>query len=95
MVSIERMMQYLQKERKGSIYITEQGCDFVNHFQEMITRERVVIRDEKKIIPPGMELQLINESSINAISTKIDDESVITTILSISYKYKILCASKG
>lgn len=77
MVSIERMMQYLQEERKGSIYVTKQGCDFVNHFQEMITRERVVIRDEKKIIPPGMELQLINESSINAISTKIDDEYCI------------------
>ena len=77
MVSIERMMQYLQKERKGSIYFTKQGCDFVNHFQEMITRERVVIRDEKKIIPPGMELQLINESSINAISTKIDEEYCI------------------
>lgn len=43
----------------------------------MITRERVVIRDEKKIIPPGMEMQLINESSINAISTKIDDEYCI------------------
>lgn len=43
----------------------------------MITRERVVIRDEKKIIPPGMELQLINETSINAISTKIDDKYCI------------------
>lgn len=53
MVSIERMMQYLQKERKGSLYITEQGCDFVNHFQEMITRERVVIRDEKKSFHRG------------------------------------------
>ena len=39
MLSIERMMQYLQEERKGSIYVTKQGCDFVNHFQEMITRE--------------------------------------------------------
>ncbi len=77
MLSIERMMQYLQEKGKGSIYITEQGCDFVNHFQEMITRERVVIRDEKRIIPPGMDLQLINELSINAISTKIDGEYFI------------------
>lgn len=77
MVSIERMIQYLQKERKGSIYITVQGCDFVNHFQEMITRERIVLRDEKKIIPLGMELLLINETSINALSAKIDDEYCI------------------
>lgn len=74
---IYRKNDAISTKRKGSIYITEQGCDFVNHFQEMITRERVVIRGEKKIIPPGMELQLINESSINAISTKIDDEYCI------------------
>lgn len=53
MLSIERMMQYLQKERNSSIYVTKQGCNFINHFQEMITRERVVIRDEKKLFPRG------------------------------------------
>lgn len=74
---IYRKNDAVSTKRKCSIYITEQGCDFVNHFQEMITCERVVIRDEKKIIPPGMELQLINETSINAISTKIDDKYCI------------------
>lgn len=77
MISIERMMQYLQEERKGSIYITEQGCSFINQFQEMITRERIVIRDEKKIIPPGTDLQFIKNSSPNAFSTKIDNEYCI------------------
>lgn len=76
-MTLERMIQYLQRERRGSIYITEQGCNFINRFQEMITQERLVIRDENKIVLPGIELQLINESAINAMSTKIGDEYCI------------------
>lgn len=38
MVSIERMMQYLQKERKGSIYITEQEFVFPYSGRQMVKR---------------------------------------------------------
>lgn len=70
---LDSIMRYLDTEGHKKLYFTKSGCDMINCAQEMITRERIVIRDEKNIVIPGCRLYLTNSETINAFTTKIDD----------------------
>lgn len=67
-------MKYLEDVFKKKMYFSENGCVLINHAQEMITRERIVIRDERSIFVPGCGLQLVDDAKLNAFTTKIEDE---------------------
>lgn len=74
---MESIIRYLDMQGHKKLYFTETGCDMINCVQEMITRERIVIRDEKKIIVPGCELYLTDSETINGFTTKIEDSYCI------------------
>ena len=73
---MQNIIKFLEDNNK-KIYVTAKGCELINHAQEMIARERVVIKDERRIIVPGCQLQLVNGEVINAFVTKIDAEYYI------------------
>lgn len=74
---LESIIKYLDREKHKPLYFTSSGCEMINRAQEMITRERVVIKDEKNIIIPGCQLYLINDDAINGFTTRIDDKYCI------------------
>lgn len=74
---MENIIQYAKNILHKEIFITEVGCDLINQAQEMITRERIVIRDERKIVIPACQLWLIKDDKINALVTQIDEEYCI------------------
>ena len=74
---MKKIMKYLEDEFHKKLYITENGCNLINRVQEMITRERIVIKNERNIMVPGCQLQLVDDETINAFSTKIDGEYCI------------------
>lgn len=73
---MENIIRFLEDNNK-KLYVTERGCELINHAQEMIARERMVIWDERKVIVPGCQLQLVDGTDINAFVTKIDGEYCI------------------
>ena len=74
---MEKITEFLARYYNKSIYFTEQENGFLTSVQEMIARERLVIRDERNILIPGCEIYFLNDDSINAFSTIIDDEYYI------------------
>lgn len=73
---MENIIRYLEGENK-KIYVTKKGCELINRAQEMIARERAVIREERNISVPGCQLQLVDGETIKALVTIIDDEYCI------------------
>lgn len=73
---MENIIRYLESENK-KIYVTKKGCELINRAQEMIARERAVIREERNISVPGCRLQLVDSEAIKASVTIIDDEYCI------------------
>lgn len=73
---MENIIKFLENQNK-KLYVTAQGCELINHAQEMMTRERTIIWDESKIFVPGCQLQLVDGKTINAFTTKIDGEYCI------------------
>lgn len=71
---MEKIIKYLKDVYNQELYFSEYGCKLIHSVQEMITRERIVIRNEKKISIPGCLLFLTNQNSIDAFSTKIDEK---------------------
>ncbi|MED9965880.1 MAG: hypothetical protein UFJ18_03695 [Blautia sp.] len=61
---MEKIMKYLEDEFHKKLYITENGCNLINRVQEMITRERIVIKNERNIMVPGCQLQLVDDETI-------------------------------
>lgn len=84
---MQNIIKFLEDNNK-KIYVTAKGCELINHAQEMIARERVVIKDERRIIVPGCQLQLVNGEIINAFVTKIDAEYCIFVNKSIIEEQK-------
>jgi hypothetical protein len=74
---MEEMIKYLETEHHKKLYITENGCELINHAQKMIARERQVILKENKRLIPGCQLQLVYDGTIDAFTTKIDEEYCI------------------
>lgn len=74
---MEKIIKYLEQNHKNPIYITEQGCKYLNSVQEMITRERLIVREERNILIPGCEIYFLKDDSINAFSTIIDGQYYI------------------
>ena len=62
---MENIIRYLEGENK-KIYVTKKGCELINRAQEMIARERAVIREERNISVPGCQLQLVDGETIKA-----------------------------
>lgn len=73
---MENIIRYLEGENK-KIYVTKKGCELINRAQEMIVRERAVIREERNISVPGCQLQLVDGETIKASVTIINDEYCI------------------
>lgn len=73
---MENIIRYLEGENK-KIYVTKKGCELINRAQEMMVRERAVIREERNILVPGFQLQLVDGETIKALVTMIDDEYCI------------------
>ena len=48
--------KWLERIYFKKLYLTSDGCDLVNLAQELITDERVIIREEKGITVPGINL---------------------------------------
>lgn len=60
-----------RRNNKRKIYHrTEKGYNLVNQAQEMITRERCVVLDEKQILIPGCEIWFTDGEVIDAFATK-------------------------
>ena len=74
---MERDLHQLEKDLKIKFYITEDGCNLINNVQSRITRERIVIRDEKEILIPGCNIYVVKNEAIDAFVTKLDDEYYI------------------
>jgi len=74
---LEEIIKYLEDEFHKEIYITVDGCNLINHLQEMITRERIVINEERSIFVPGCQLYFVKDESINAFTSKIGQEYCI------------------
>ena len=65
----EKCLERRNNERK-IYYRTEKGYNLVNQAQEMITRERCVVLDEKQILIPGCEIWFTDGEVIDAFATK-------------------------
>lgn len=65
----EKCLERRNNKRK-IYYRTEKGYNLVNQAQEMITRERCVVLDEKQILIPGCEICFTDGEVIDAFATK-------------------------
>lgn len=65
----EKCLERRNNKRK-IYYRTEKGYNLVNQAQEMITRERCVVSDEKQILIPGCEIWFTDGEVIDAFATK-------------------------
>ena len=65
----EKSLERRNNKRK-IYYRTEKGYNLVNQAQEMITRERCVVLDEKQILIPGCEIWFTDGEVIDAFATK-------------------------
>lgn len=65
----EKCLERRNNKRK-IYYRTEKGYNLVNQAQEMITRERCVVLDEKQILIPGCEIWFTDGELIDAFATK-------------------------
>ena len=65
----EKCLERRNNKRK-IYYRTEKGYNLVNQAQEMITRERCVVLDEKQILIPGCEIRFTDGEVIDAFATK-------------------------
>lgn len=65
----EKCLERRNNKRK-IYYRTEKGYNLVNQAQEMITRERCVVLDEKQILIPGCEIWFTDGEEIDAFATK-------------------------
>ena len=65
----EKCLERRNNKRK-IYYRTEKGYNLVNQAQEMITRERCVVLDEKQILIPGCEIWFTYGEVIDAFATK-------------------------
>ena len=65
----EKCLERRNNKRK-IYYRTEIGYNLVNQAQEMITRERCVVLDEKQILIPGCEIWFTDGEVIDAFATK-------------------------
>ena len=65
----EKCLERRNNKRK-IYYRTEKGYNLVNQAQEMITRERCVVLDEKQILIPGCETWFTDGEVIDAFATK-------------------------
>lgn len=65
----EKCLERRNNKRK-IYYRTEKGYNLVNQAQEMITRERCVVLDEKHILIPGCEIWFTDGEVIDAFATK-------------------------
>ena len=61
----EKCLERRNNKRK-IYYRTEKGYNLVNQAQEMITRERCVVLDEKQILIPGCEIWFTDGEVIDA-----------------------------
>lgn len=73
---IDKIVKYLESKNE-SIYLSDAGFEYINLAQELISRERLAAYEDRHIVIPGVCLYLINNSSINAFATKIDDKYCI------------------
>lgn len=71
---MDKIIKYLEDVFNKRIYISDKGCTLINHAQEMIARERIVVQEERNILIPGCGLQLVDDVKLNAFATKIEDE---------------------
>lgn len=74
---MDDIISYLAENGHDELYFTEVGIDLINQVQEMITRERNVIKEEKGIIVPGCQLYLINNKTINGFTDIVGNEYCI------------------
>ena len=65
----EKCLERRNNKRK-IYYRTEKGYNLVNQAQDMITRERCVVLDEKQILIPGCEIWFTDGEVIDAFATK-------------------------
>lgn len=65
----EKCLERRNNKRK-IYYRTEKGYNLVNQAQEMITRERCVVLDEKQILIPGCEIWFTDGEVIDTFATK-------------------------
>lgn len=65
----EKCLERRNNKRK-IYYRTEKGYNLVNQAQEMITRERCVVLDEKQILIPRCEIWFTDGEVIDAFATK-------------------------
>ena len=65
----EKCLERRNNKRK-IYYRTEKGYNLVNQAQEMITKERCVVLDEKQILIPGCEIWFTDGEVIDAFATK-------------------------
>lgn len=66
--------KWLERIYSKKLYLTSDGCDLVNLAQELITDECVIIREEKGITVPGINLFTVKGDTINAFSVKVESE---------------------
>lgn len=71
---MDKIIKFLEDVFNKKIYISDKGCTLINHAQEMIARERIVVQEERNILIPGCGLQLVDDVKLNAFTTKIEDE---------------------
>lgn len=74
---LKAIVKYLEDNHCGGLYFTQEGCEFINHAQEMITSERIIIKEKYKILVPGCRLYLIKNGYIGGATTIINDEYCI------------------
>mgnify|MGYP004458949737 CR=1 FL=1 len=67
----------IEKELNVRLFLTERNCQLLNTAQNMLTRERIAIRDEKKILIPGCNMLIVKNEAIDACVRIMDDEYYI------------------
>ncbi|MFV0363376.1 MAG: hypothetical protein ACK5LL_09870 [Suipraeoptans sp.] len=70
---MKKIEKYLKSTFHKELYFTENGCKLMSQIQEMITAERIIIKKEINMLIPKCRLQLLNDESINAFTTIIED----------------------
>ena len=72
-MGINEIEEWLRRTDNGSLWISEEACKLINLAQELIANERTIVKNEIRIVIPGIELWTKTGDTVNALSTKIND----------------------
>ena len=87
-MNLQQVNSWLRKNETTELIITEEYCTYCNFIQELLSRERIIIREDKGIMIPNVSIHIVKGNEIRGISTKIEEKYHIFIYEGIFVAYK-------